>query len=610
MCSRSAAVGAAQSSSTAADGAAIGPPHGERPVYQSSGPLHRPSAMRFAWRSGPSRTLVSPSGMPGESAARMRSSAGSHGRRSRVRRALCEKSPSEAVPSHTSMPSSRFMKTRICVAPFAGSSAYARTASRSTVAFRKYSESAPVSKKRGPNARSSTGGNASMCTLPATVPPRKPSFDAVASSWMLPFCSAAPFRAGRSSPSRIVMAIVRPPRYPAAMAKLDHPVFDCDNHYYEALDAFTRHLDPRLGGRCVQWAEIGGRKYHVIGGRVSHAVTNPTFNPIAKPGAMHEYFRGNPNGEVADRVPARARADPGRVPRPRRAHRRARPQGLEAIWLFPTLGVLYEELLKHDTEAVALTFRAFNQWLDEDWGCTTGSASSRRPTSRCAAPRWRSASSSGRSRAARASSCMRPAPAWTAGGPRSPGDAAFDPFWARVNEAGVTVVVHAGDSGYSANGYARDGFGASFDGGGWKPSIKSFNIERAAHDFLITLVFDKLFDRFPNLRIASVENGSDYLADLFKKLRQTQKKTPGYFKEDPVETFRRHVWINPFWEDDVNEIAAMMGPERVIFGSDWPHIEGMPQPLDYVAELAKFDPAAKRRILRENTAELNAPRPL
>ena len=79
--------------------------------------------------------------------------------------------------------------------------------------------------------------------------------------------------------------------------KLDHPVFDCDNHYYEALDAFTRHLDPRLGGRCVQWAEIGGRKYHVIAGRVSHAVTNPTFNPIAKPGAMHEYFRGNPNGK-------------------------------------------------------------------------------------------------------------------------------------------------------------------------------------------------------------------------------------------------------------------------------------------------------------------------
>jgi predicted TIM-barrel fold metal-dependent hydrolase len=393
------------------------------------------------------------------------------------------------------------------------------------------------------------------------------------------------------------------------MEPLDHPVFDCDNHYYEALDAFTRHLDPRLGPRCVQWAEIGGRRYHVVGGVVSHAVTNPTFNPIAKPGAMHEYFRGNPNGRSPieflrerEPIPAAYRERDARIAALDR-------QGLEAIWLFPTLGVLYEELLKRDTDAVALTFRAFNQWLDEDWGVNYEGRIFAAPYIPMCSPEmaireldWALA------RGARVV-CMRPAPAWTATGPRSPGDALFDPFWARANEAGVAIVIHAGDSGYSSNGYARDGFGATFDGGGWKPSIKSFNIERAAHDFLITLVFEKLFDRFPNLRVASVENGSDYLADLFKKLRSTAKKMPGYFKEDPVDTFRRHVWINPFWEDDVYEITELMGPERVIFGSDWPHIEGMPQPLDYVAELANFDPATKRRILRENTRELNELRP-
>jgi predicted TIM-barrel fold metal-dependent hydrolase len=393
------------------------------------------------------------------------------------------------------------------------------------------------------------------------------------------------------------------------MATLEHPVFDCDNHYYEALDAFTRHLDPRLGGRCVQWAEINGRKYHVVGGRVSHAVVNPTFNPIAKPGAMHEYFRGNPHGKTPieflrerEPIPAAYRERDARI-----AVMDA--QGLEAIWLFPTLGVLYEELLKHDTEAVALTFRAFNRWLDEDWGFAYRERIFAAPYIPMVDPAlaireldW------GLARGARVV-CMRPAPAWTATGPRSPCDALFDPFWARVNEAGVTVVIHAGDSGYSSNGYAKDGFGASFEGGGWKPSIKSFNIERAAHDFLITLIFEKLFDRFPNLRVASVENGSDYLGDLFKKLRSTAKKMPGYFKEDPVETFKRHVWINPFWEDDVNEVAAHMGVERVIFGSDWPHIEGMPQPLDYLAELSAFDASAKRRILRENVRELNALRP-
>ena len=56
-------------------------------------------------------------------------------------------------------------------------------------------------------------------------------------------------------------------------------------------------------------------------------------------------------------------------------------------------------------------------------------------------------------------------------------------------------------------------------------------------------------------------------------------------------------------------IVELMGPERVIFGSDWPHIEGMPAPLDYVSDLAGFDAKTVRMILRDNTLELNSPRP-
>jgi predicted TIM-barrel fold metal-dependent hydrolase len=179
-----------------------------------------------------------------------------------------------------------------------------------------------------------------------------------------------------------------------------------------------------------------------------------------------------------------------------------------------------------------------------------------------------------------------------------------------VNESGITVVVHAGDAGLSSNGYAPDGFRASFKSGGHgRPNIKMFAIERAAHDWLATLLLEKLFDRFPNVRIASVENGSEFLAPLFRKLRTTARRMPGYFAEDPVDTFRRHVWINPFWEDDVDEIVDLMGDDRVIFGSDWPHIEGMPAPLDYTVELKAFDDEARHLILRDNAEELNQRRP-
>jgi predicted TIM-barrel fold metal-dependent hydrolase len=53
-----------------------------------------------------------------------------------------------------------------------------------------------------------------------------------------------------------------------------------------------------------------------------------------------------------------------------------------------------------------------------------------------------------------------------------------------------------------------------------------------------------------------------------------------------------------------------MGTDRVIFGSDWPHIEGMPQPLDYLTELKEFDESDHKLILHDNAEFLNTPRPV
>jgi predicted TIM-barrel fold metal-dependent hydrolase len=277
--------------------------------------------------------------------------------------------------------------------------------------------------------------------------------------------------------------------------------------------------------------------------------------------------------------------------------------------MFPTLGMIYEELLKHDPAGVGLMFRAFNRWLDEDWGFAYRNRIYAAPYMALADVdvavaelEW------ALGRGARLV-VMRPAAPTTAAGQRPPGDPCFDRWWATANEAGVTVVVHAGDSGYSSNGYANDGFSADFAGSG-RPSIKMLSMERAVYDFLASLVFDQLFERFPNLRIASVENGSEFLPDLFRKLRSAARKLPGFFREDPVESFRRHVWINPFWEDDVVEVVQLMGDDRVIFGSDWPHIEGLRSPRDYLVELKPFDDSARARIAGGTAAELTELRPV
>jgi predicted TIM-barrel fold metal-dependent hydrolase len=391
---------------------------------------------------------------------------------------------------------------------------------------------------------------------------------------------------------------------------LGHPVFDADNHYYEALDAFTRHLDPALGPRCVQWCEIDGRKYHVLGGRVSKAVTNPTFNPIAMPGAMHDYFRGNPEGRnplemLAQREPTRPAY---REPEARLAT--LDEQGLAGTWLFPTLGMIYEEPLRHDPEAVCHTFRAFNRWLVEDWGFNTADRIFVAPYLTLADADWAVDELTWALEAGAASIVMRPAAPTTATGVRSPFDPSFDRFWGLVNEAGVTVVLHASDGGVSSNGFAVDGFAANFGSGAYKPSIKSFAIERAIDDYLVSLVFENHLVKFPNLRIASIENGAEFLSDLVRKVRSTANKVPGYFPQDPMEIFREHVWINPFWEDDVYQVVDIMGADRVIFGSDWPQIEGLPQPTDYVREVKDLSAEDRRKVLYDNAQSLIRARPV
>ncbi|MBR12220.1 MAG: amidohydrolase, partial [Acidimicrobiaceae bacterium] len=66
----------------------------------------------------------------------------------------------------------------------------------------------------------------------------------------------------------------------------------------------------------------------------------------------------------------------------------------------------------------------------------------------------------------------------------------------------------------------------------------------------------------------------------------------------------------PFWEDDVDEVVEIMGADHVIFGSDWPHVEGMPTPLDYVAEVKGLSDDDRRLVLRDNVRGLTELRPV
>ena len=110
------------------------------------------------------------------------------------------------------------------------------------------------------------------------------------------------------------------------------------------------------------------------------------------------------------------------------------------------------------------------------------------------------------------------------------------------------------------------------------------------------------------VRVVSIENGSEWVNPLLRKLKKTFGQMPKMFHEPPIDTFRRHVWVVPEYGEDIRWLADTIGVEHVLFGSDFPHAEGYAVPLDWIEELEKFDPDETRQVMSSNLqALLQAP---
>jgi predicted TIM-barrel fold metal-dependent hydrolase len=105
----------------------------------------------------------------------------------------------------------------------------------------------------------------------------------------------------------------------------------------------------------------------------------------------------------------------------------------------------------------------------------------------------------------------------------------------------------------------------------------------------------------------SIENGAEWVPYLLDKLAKALGQMPSAFAEDPVETFRRHVWVAPYYEDDIRALADRIGAGRVLFGSDFPHAEGLADPTRFVDDLPDFPPDELRQVMRDNARALVAP---
>jgi predicted TIM-barrel fold metal-dependent hydrolase len=385
--------------------------------------------------------------------------------------------------------------------------------------------------------------------------------------------------------------------------ELDYRPFDADNHYYEPLDAFTRYQDPAMTRRGVQILRDGKRAYVIVAGKVNRFIPNPTFDPVIVPGCTELLFRGEiPAGVNPKSLTAVEPIHPEYRDREQRL-RVMDEQGLAAALLFPTLGVGVEQALRHDTEATMAAVTAFNRWLEEDWGFAFSDRLFAAPLLSLADPEQAMVELQSLLDRGVKLVHLRPAPVPSAQGPRSFGHPAHDPVWSMLVEADVPVAFHLGDSGYMTYSAAWGGK-AEFEPFGVTDPLDGLLVDdRAIYDTMASLVTHGVFHRHPKLRVASIENGSDWVAILAKRLRKKANQMPSAFPEDPLEVLRRNVWVTPYYEEDLDALAETIGTGHVLFGSDWPHGEGLAEPLQFTKELTGFSTGDVRKILRDNVID-------
>lgn len=388
--------------------------------------------------------------------------------------------------------------------------------------------------------------------------------------------------------------------------KYPYRIVDADHHYYEPDDCFTRHLEPEYSDRaCHIVREEGGLGVPHIGEESAYYLKASPADLMGRPGA-HVAAKDLRYRPLRDEDVLR----PVEVPRFYDREERLRwmdEEEIESVVMWPSLGLGVEWQLRDDPEACVANLRSFNRWIDEAWGFDHQRRIFSVPTItlidlEAAVREVDHVLACG----ARVVHVL-----FTTVGGRTIGHPDFDPFWARLAEAGVPVAFHGAEAGYC------DLFSEAYGERRRPPANQQSAFQRAVlwerpiMDTLAALVLHNVFGRFPSLQAISVESGSAWVPYLLRVMDKAEK-TGGYgewiggrIADRPSEIFRRHVSIGPFDDDDIRGLIDLIGADRVLLASDYPHPEGVADPRSFL-EGHGLGEKETRLISRENTARLLA----
>jgi predicted TIM-barrel fold metal-dependent hydrolase len=183
----------------------------------------------------------------------------------------------------------------------------------------------------------------------------------------------------------------------------------------------------------------------------------------------------------------------------------------------------------------------------------------------------------------------------------------YDHFWATAQDLNHPLLMHIATprNGVPANEFTMNV--AEMTGAG-----------RSTTDYWVryslgSMLFAGVFDRFPGLKIGSVEHEAAWIPHWLKQMDFTYVERPvftkGWRSKDglmPSDYWKRNMFVE-FMEDDIGiKLRDYIGVENMLWGSDYPHAEAtFPRSQQFLSRMFEGVPEADlRKITSENAAKM------
>ena len=387
------------------------------------------------------------------------------------------------------------------------------------------------------------------------------------------------------------------------------PIFDCDSHVHEHdFDFFREYLPKKYHEKWLLQRKVGpdGTFGLYIGDRKVHNAEANAEGLVPPPGKLKEWLRAMKEGK--SNVEGWVEATPEIYDRDARL-KKLDEFGVEGAIVYPGEFIATVGYYDQDTSGNAV-IHAYNRYLHEQWNFNF---QDRIYTTPCLSL-WDLGTSVAEAddliRKGARIVVMPMGPAHN----KSPADPYFDPIWSRLNEAGVAVAFHVSEATFMhplIHAFGEKPLQSRRTGQTawqWMFCYSEIPVQMT----LANIVYHNFFERFPNIKLVSAENGSNWLPGFLEKMDKMRGMAKngywpcGQLKERPSKIFKRHCYVVAYPEDDVKGIVEKTGTaDCLVMGSDFPHAEGVPEPRDFYKEALTNVPAdIVRAIMYDNGRRL------